>query len=144
MKKFFTQNSSGARCQSALSLLTFLSLLFLFGCEKEKVTVLYGTVTDKNKQPVDSILVIVEGVQFTKYTHLGEALTDENGAYSITITSRKYSVVDIIIPFWPTQNPKYMRDYDSFFVTKNDVKTNNCCTATAGKKTKYDFELISK
>lgn len=144
MKEKFTHIPRGGRSRFPRLLLICIYLAFLASCEREKVTIIYGTVTDQNKQPVDSIFVIVQGMQLTKIITTGEAITDTNGNYSVTIISKKLYTPNVAIPFWAIQNPKLVQKYKGFHAKKNDENPTACCTAIAGKKTKYDFELISK
>jgi hypothetical protein len=57
---------------------------------------------------------------------------------------KKFNSVDIVIPFGIDINPKYQNNYKGNHVRKNDAATNNCCIASIGEKTKYDFQLIPK
>jgi hypothetical protein len=125
---------------SGLALL--LSNCFL---KQDRTTTIYGTVTDQNGQPVDSILVIVEGVQDFRYDRLKETFSHIDGRYEMVVEVPKhYSSVIVNVPYGKSENPKYMRDYVDFFVSKDGAKTNNCCSASVGRKTKYDFQLIPK
>jgi hypothetical protein len=124
------------------------SLAFLLtGCflKQDRTTVIYGTITDKNQEPVDSILVLLDGVKGFKYETLKQVYSDEAGNYELVVeVPKKYGSVNILIPFGSMTNPKYQKNYKDFTLRKNDVATNNCCFATVGQKTKYDFQLITR
>jgi len=47
-----------------------------------------------------------------------------------------------LIPF--SSNKKFQNGFKDYIVSKNEIKTMNCCNLDIGKKTKYDFQLISK
>jgi hypothetical protein len=124
------------------------SLIFLLnGCflKEDRTTVIYGTVTDENKQPVDSILVLLIGMKFLDYEDLKTVYTDKQGHYELVVeVPKKFNPVNVAIPSWTIQNPKFVRLYKEYNVLKNDEATGNCCTASVGEKTKYDFQLIAK
>jgi hypothetical protein len=124
------------------SISAMLSSCFL---KQDRTTTVYGTITDQNGLPVDSILVIVKGVQFLKYDALAEMVSDQNGNYELMIdVPKKFSDINVVIPFGSSVNPKFQKLYKDFRILRNDVLTNNCCTAQIGEKTKYDFQLTPK
>ncbi|MEO6281863.1 MAG: carboxypeptidase-like regulatory domain-containing protein [Dyadobacter sp.] len=136
-------------------LFSILSSTILFGglalllsdcfLKQDRTTIIYGTVTDQNGQPVDSILVIADGVQGFKYETLKKTYSDDEGKYEIVIEpAKRYSAVDTGIPFNTSENSKFMRSYLDYYSKENGVRTGTCCPATIGKKTKYDFQLIPK
>jgi hypothetical protein len=123
-------------------------LCYTTGCfrKQDQTTTIYGAVTDQNKRPVDSILVMLDGVKNSRYDELKETYTDKNGNYEIVLdVPKSYTSVNLSIPFFPVENSKFVKNYSGFSnLSKNDEKTNNCCFATIGVKTKYDFELKAK
>ena len=123
--------------------LTFsLSHCFL---KQDRTTVVYGTITDERGQPVDSILVAIDGVKGFKYETLKQVYSGADGSYELVVdVPRKYGSANILIPFGLVDNPKFERNYEGFSLEKNDKPTRNCCTASIGNKTKYDFQLIPK
>jgi hypothetical protein len=111
----------------------------------DRTTVIYGKVTDQNNEPVDSILVTASGLWYLNIEVVKEIYTDENGDYELVIeAAKKYTALDIVIPYVPVENPKFQWNYDVDKVFKNDVRTNNCCMASIGGKTKWDFQLKPK
>ncbi|WP_215232316.1 hypothetical protein [Dyadobacter linearis] len=127
---------------TALSLSFLLSQCFL---TQDRTTVVYGTITDQNGEPVDSILVTIKGVDGFKYERLKEVYSVEDGSYELVVdVPRKYGSANVVVPFGSYDNPKYERNYQGKKTSKNDQLTNNCCKASIGDKTKYDFQLIPK
>ncbi|MEO6283356.1 MAG: hypothetical protein ABIN80_03430 [Dyadobacter sp.] len=130
------------------------SAAFLFGLtflltscflKQDRTTVIYGTITDQNQQPVDSIMVLVDGTKFLAHERLNEVYSDENGNYELVVeVPKKYGSVDVVVPFGLVDNPKYDKSYKGKKSYKNDQFTKNCCHASVGQKTKYDFQLIPK
>jgi hypothetical protein len=47
--------------------------------KQDRATVIYGTITDQNHQPVGSILVSIDGVKGFSYETLKEVYSDEDG-----------------------------------------------------------------
>ncbi|MEO6281862.1 MAG: carboxypeptidase-like regulatory domain-containing protein [Dyadobacter sp.] len=134
-------------------LFSILSSTILFGglalllsdcfLKQHRTTMIYGTVTDPNGQPVDSILVIVQGVKDFKYVIQKETFSDKNGDYELVVEMPKeFSSAGLAIPF--VGNPKFTTKYLGFNLSKNGIKTSSCCSAIIGEKTKYDFQLIPK
>jgi hypothetical protein len=132
-----------------------ISSAILFGClalllsdcflKQDRTTTIYGTITDQTGQPVDSILLRVRGVTGLKYDKLKEFYSNQNGGYEIMLdVPKEYSSLSIAIPFSNSLNPKFTNQYLGHYVFRNDVKTNDCCYAELGEKTKYDFQLIPK
>lgn len=125
-----------------LSISGMLTSCFL---KQDRTSVIYGTITDENKQPVDSILVLVDGTKFLTHEQLKQVYSDENGNYELVVeVPRKFGSLDVGVPFFPVENAKYNRNYKGTYVKKNNIATNNCCSASIGQKTKYDFQLIPK
>jgi hypothetical protein len=125
-----------------------LGLVFLItGCflKQDRTTVIYGTITDQNQQPVDSILVLVDGTKFLTHEQLRQVYSDENGKYELVVeVPKRFGSTNVIVPFGTLNNPKYQKNYVGFKLYKNDKATNNCCSASVGQKTKYDFQLIPR
>ncbi|KAA0991871.1 carboxypeptidase regulatory-like domain-containing protein [Dyadobacter aurulentus] len=123
--------------------LTFLlSHCFL---KQDRTTVVYGTITDEKGQPVDSILVVIKGAQGFKYERLKEVYSGKDGSYELVVdVPRKYGSANVTVPFGSYENPKYDKNYKGKRTFKNDQFTKNCCSASIGNKTKYDFQLIPK
>jgi hypothetical protein len=141
--------------RSFSKLFSILTSTVLFGClalllsdcflKQDRTTTIYGTVTDQNGQPVDSILVMVDGAQDFRYDRLKETFSNIDGSYEVVVEVPKhYSSVIVNVPYSTSKNPKYMRDYSDFFVSKDGAKTNDCCFGSVGRKTRYDFQLIPK
>jgi hypothetical protein len=126
----------------------FFGLVFLLtSCflKQDRTTTVYGTITDQNGQSVDSILVLISGLEFYRATTLKEIYSDEQGNYEVVVdVPKKFDALNVIIPSFPTKNPKFQKNYNGYGIRKNDDPTNNCCMASVGEKTKYDFQLISK
>ncbi|MEO6281861.1 MAG: carboxypeptidase-like regulatory domain-containing protein [Dyadobacter sp.] len=121
--------------------------LLLSDCflKQDGTTTIYGTVTDQNGLPVDSILVTFSGVQDFKYEQLKETFSDKNGNYEMVVeVPKRYSSALGNIPYSSKNNPKYKRGYRDFYSKKNGISTGSCCFASIGEKTKYDFQLIPK
>ena len=127
-------------------ILCFISFL-MSSCslQLDRTTSVYGTITDQNNQPVDSILVVIDGAKFLFQEPLKEVYSDDKGKYEITVeVPKKYNAVDVGIPFGLVDNPKYEKNYRGITVKKDGKETKNCCNAAVGNRTKYDFELIPK
>ena len=125
-----------------IALIVQLNSCFL---KQDRTTTVYGTITDQNGEPVDSILVMMTGLKFHSATVLQEVYSDKNGKFEIvTEVPKKFSAINVEVPFLPVKNPKFENHYDGFGVKKDGVSTNDCCTASIGEKTKYDFQLIPK
>jgi hypothetical protein len=149
MKQKWIQSGTPRRPSRKFSMVIFfLSIsVMLTSCflKQDRTTVIYGTITDQNQQTVDSILVLVDGTKFLTHEQLKQVYSDENGNYELVVeVPKKYGSVNILIPFGSMTNPKYQKNYKGFSLHKNDVATNNCCFATVGQKTKYDFQLIPR
>ncbi|WP_233871074.1 carboxypeptidase-like regulatory domain-containing protein [Dyadobacter sp. CY323] len=113
--------------------------------KQDRTTTVYGTITDQNGQPVDSILVLVQGLRSLTFETLKEVYTDNRGEYELLVeVPKRFHAVNVGIPNFPQENPKFLRMYKDYKLWKNDQATNNCCTAIIGKKTKYDFQLIPR
>ncbi|MCE7060921.1 hypothetical protein [Dyadobacter sp. CY343] len=129
-------------------LITCLCLSFLLSqcfLTQDSTTVVYGIITNQNGQPVDSILVTIKGVDGFKYERLKEVYSGEDGSYELVVdVPRKYGSANVVVPFGSYDNPKYERNYKGKKTSKNDQFTNNCCKASIGDKTKYDFQLIPR
>ena len=125
----------------------FIMIIQLNSCflKQDQTTTVYGTITDQNGEPVDSILVLASGVEFNRETTLKEAYSDKNGYYEMVVdVPKKYHSASSLIPALPIKNPKFERFYSGYDIQKNGKSTNNCCIAPIGEKTKYDFQLIPK
>jgi len=128
-------------------LLHFTLIIQLSSCllKQDRTTTVYGTITDQNGAPVDSILVLASGVEYNRETTLKEAYSDKSGNYEMVIdVPKKYHSASSLIPALPIKNPRFERLYLGYDVFKNGERTSNCCTASIGEKTKYDFQLIPK
>ncbi|MCE7060923.1 hypothetical protein [Dyadobacter sp. CY343] len=124
-----------------------INLVSLSGCGvfTDRTTVVYGTITDQNGEPVDSILVSIDGVKGFMYETLKEVYSGKDGSYELVVeVPRKYGSVNVLVPFGSFDNPKYDMNYKDVNVKKNEIATRNCCSASIGNKTKYDFRLIPK
>lgn len=126
----------------------FLVTIQLNSCflKQDRTTTVYGTITDQSGAPIDSILVIMQGAKsMTYYETLHQVYTDEDGKYELLLDlAKKYHSIDIGMPFWLDENPKYVKLFKINTIHKDDNRTNNCCKAIVGKKTKYDFQLIRR
>lgn len=119
----------------------------LYGCflKQDRTTTVYGTIIDEHQQPVDSILIMVQGLRYLTFETLNEVYTDEKGNYEVvTEVPKKFGSINVTVPFLLKENPKYQRNYKGKKSFKDGTATNNCCTASVGEKTKYDFQLIPK
>ena len=109
-----------------------------------RTTTVYGTITDHNGDPVDSIQVLIAGTKFLTYEELKHVYSDEQGKYEIVVdVPKKFGSTDVVVPFGG-DNKKYDKNYTGKYTEKDGKATNTCCSAIIGKKTKYDFELIPK
>ena len=127
-------------------LMHFTLIIQLSSCflKQDRTTTVYGTITDQDGAPVDSIMVIISGLKFHYSTDLSKVYSDENGYYNILVdVPKNFTAVDVIIPSF-SENVKFMKDFSGYRIKKDDKVTNNCCTASIGEKTKYDFQLIPK
>jgi hypothetical protein len=146
------QKSRISYLQRLARLLHSASLLFglvflLTSCflKQDRTTVIYGTITDQNQQPVDSILVLVDGTKFLTHEQLKQVYSDENGNYELVVeVPKKFGAVNVLIPFGSSINPKYQKNYKGKKTFRDDKFTSNCCSASIGQKTKYDFQLIPR
>ena len=128
-------------------LMHFALIIQLNSCflKQDRTTTVYGTITDQNGAPVDSIMVIVQGMHLLSFESLKETYSDKNGKYEMVIdVPKKFSAIDVTVPYFFTENFKFFKYYNGKKTTKNDVSTSNCCIASIGEKTKYDFQLIPK
>jgi hypothetical protein len=127
---------------SALALSFLLSRCFL---TQDRTTVVYGTITDQNGEPVDSILVSVDVGRAFKYETLMQVYSGEDGSYELVVdVPRKYRLAYLNIPPDSYDNPKYDKSYKGLRTYKNGQFTEHCCSASIGNKTKYDFQLIPR
>lgn len=125
----------------------FIIIIQLNSCflKQDRTTTVYGTITDQNGEPVDSIMVIIQGMRLRGLESLTETYSDKNGNYEMVIdVPKKFGAIDVTVPYFFTENLKYVKYYNGKKTTKNDEFTNNCCIASVGKKTKYDFQLIPR
>ena len=123
-----------------LALIVQLNSCFL---KQDRTTTVYGTITDQNGEAVDSILMIMQGSKHINYENLGKAYTDSTGHYELVAdVPRKALSVNVLIPF--SSNKKFQNGFKDYIVSKNEIKTMNCCNLDIGKKTRYDFQLIPK
>ena len=126
----------------AMSLMLSLNGCFL---KQDRTTTVYGTITDQNGQPVDSILVLVQGVKYLTYQDLASVYSDENGNYEIVMeVPKKFNSVNSGIPAIPLQNMKFEKFYKGYDVMKDGNSVSNCCFSSIGQKTRYDFQLMPK
>ena len=129
-------------CKWSLLLLVLFQLTACF-LKQDRTTTVYGTITDEKGQPVDSILVIAEGVEWWRGTKLHSTYSAENGSYEILIeVPKKFDAIDVIIPAYSTGNEKYFSQYKVGKILKDGKQVGSCCTAAIGSKTQYDFELV--
>ena len=144
MKKHSFLSHLKFRFKLASLLLITLSVSSCF-LKQDRTTTVYGTITDQDGEPVDSIMVMMTGLKFHSGTVIKEVYTGEDGNFEIVAeVPKKFSAINVEVPFLPVKNPKFENNYDGFGVKKDGVSTNNCCTASIGEKTKYDFQLIPK
>jgi len=121
--------------------------LLVNGCflKQDRTTVIYGIITDQNGQPVDSILVMINGVQGFKYETLKQVFSNKDGKYELVVeVPRKFGSADVVVPFGLSDNPKYQTNYIGKKTYLDDKFTKTCCNASIGQKTKYDFQLIPR
>ncbi|MCF0038515.1 carboxypeptidase-like regulatory domain-containing protein [Dyadobacter fanqingshengii] len=125
----------------------FIMIIQLNSCflKQDRTTTVYGTITDQNGEPVDSIMVIARGKRGFSFETLKQTYTNGEGCYEILIDPpKKFDFIDISVPFLLIENPKFFKYYTGKKTRKDDEKTSNCCIAPIGEKTKYDFQLIPK
>ncbi|MCF2499939.1 hypothetical protein [Dyadobacter chenhuakuii] len=124
-----------------------LTIIHLQSCflKQDRTTTVYGTITDQNGEPVDSILVLASGVEYNRETTLKEEYSDKSGNYEMVVdVPKNFYSASSLIPALPTKNPKFEKLYLNYEVFKNGNPTNNCCNAIIGEKTRYDFQLNPK
>ncbi|MCF0038516.1 hypothetical protein [Dyadobacter fanqingshengii] len=127
---------------TAILATTLLSSCFL---KQDRTTTVYGTITDQNGEPVDSIMVLAQGMHYLIFESLQHTYSDSNGHFEMVIeVPKRFGTIDISVPFYPKENPKFQKYYKGKKTIKNDMATSNCCITSVGKKTKYDFQLIPK
>ncbi|KQS31072.1 hypothetical protein ASG33_11995 [Dyadobacter sp. Leaf189] len=113
--------------------------------KQDRTTVVYGKITDEKGQAVDSIMVICQGLRDLTYETIHSTYSDKNGAYEIAVeVPRKFTAVNVTVPFLPLENPKYLRLFRGKRSSMNGKSTGNCCVAKIGEKTRYDFQLTFK
>jgi len=128
-------------------LMHFTLIIQLSSCflKQDRTTTVYGTITDQDGEPVDSILIVFAGVQGFKYDSLAGSYSNSKGKFETVLEiPKKYHTTNVVIPFGSSINPKFQKNFKDYRIYKNDNQTNNCCIATIGQKTKYDFQLIPK
>ena len=118
-------------------------------CIKEdRTTVVFGTVKDDVGRPIEGIEMVLygeKGVLGSRATLLKTIRTDATGNYNITADIPKdYHSGNILCNFF--NDPKIGQIYDS---TKGDIFFNKslsqeCCRASVGQKSQYDFILVRK
>ncbi|WP_141110401.1 hypothetical protein [Dyadobacter psychrophilus] len=124
-----------------------LATTLLSGCflKQDRTSTVYGTITDQNGEPVDSIMVLAQGMRYLTFEALQHTYSDSNGHFEMVIeVPKKFGTIDISVPFYPKENPKFQTKYKGKKSIKNDIATSNCCITPVGEKTKYDFQLIPK
>ncbi|MCF2443522.1 carboxypeptidase-like regulatory domain-containing protein [Dyadobacter sp. CY345] len=145
MTELFLTKKSTLSC--LLSSFFFINILAVTSACKDqqyRTSSVYGHISDEDGNPVDSIVVTLHASEFIREKELGSVLSDENGDYEITAdVPNGYSYLSVNSPF--VKNPKFVAFYQGFSaIYKNDVQTSNCCNATVGERTKYDFKLMPK
>jgi hypothetical protein len=106
-----------------VSILTFSLCIavMLTSCflKQDRTTVIYGTITDQHREPVDIIMVQVDGVKGFKYETLKQVYSDENGKYELVVeVPKRFGSVDVAIPFGSLRNPKFQKNYTGANVKK--------------------------
>jgi hypothetical protein len=110
--------------------------------KQDRTTTVYGTITDENGQPVDSILILATGLEWWYSTKLHSTYSDGNGNYEVLIeVPKKYDALDVTIPAYSEGNEKYYTQYKVKNILMDGKRVSSCCTASIGSKTRYDFEL---
>jgi hypothetical protein len=128
-----------------LTLLAATALLNACFLKQDRTTVVYGTITDGKGQPVDSIMVVMQGKHFLTYETLASTYSDQSGNYELSSdVPKKFNAVNSLIPALPKDNPKFQNQFESFKALRDTKPTANCCNSDVGKKTRYDFQLKSK
>tara|TARA_R110002124_G_scaffold163437_1_gene330786 strand:+ start:612 stop:983 length:372 start_codon:yes stop_codon:yes gene_type:complete len=114
--------------------------------QMDRTTTIYGTMTDINQQPVDSILVSIHGLRGLTSEPMGkEIFSDKDGHYQLVMeVPKKFPGIDVGIPFGTSINPKFQKYYKGHITYNNEIETINCCRANIGQKTRYDFQLIAR
>lgn len=140
--KFYSLKIKAQILHIAVALICFLCIFI--SCHipiGDRTTVIYGKVTDQNQEAVDSILVEVSGAwTFLNSEVINQVYTDKSGHYEMVIeVPRKYGNLNISIPYLPVQNSKFQDNYMLDIVWKNGKV--NCCYASIGEKTEYNFQL---
>ncbi|NIJ53075.1 hypothetical protein [Dyadobacter arcticus] len=133
--------------QSRTTVILLGITFFLTNCfsKQDRTTTVYGTITDHNGQPVDSILIVVQGLRDLTYEELRRTYSDKNGMYEMIVeVPKKYNAVNSGIPSFPIENRKFERFYKGYEVFQDGKSTSSCCFSSIGEKANYDFQLISK
>ncbi|NIJ53076.1 hypothetical protein [Dyadobacter arcticus] len=112
-----------------------------------RVTVVYGLITDEDGQPVDSVLVEMYGGRAISVSgSIGEAYSNKQGFYEIEVdVSHEWWVAKVGIPFYSFENKKPLKPFKSYESTRNQTKPSSGESGlTMGLRTRCDFKLIRK
>ncbi|WP_247231732.1 carboxypeptidase-like regulatory domain-containing protein [Telluribacter sp. SYSU D00476] len=132
-------------------LLSFFILFFVLsnttGCIRklDRMTTIYGRVINEARQPVDSVLVVISPARFaTVGAAIGKTYTDKDGNYELVVeVPTGYSFIDTSISYYSVE--RHRNKYQTeFLVYENGQQTNDCCSSAIGKKTNFDFLILSK
>lgn len=114
--------------------------------KRDRVTTIYGVVTDVNLQPVEGVQILFAGyrtLSLARTDNLKTVLTDKKGEYSVTIEPEKrHSSVHVICQYFVDY--KLQAKYESYYPMKNGQHISHCCPAPIGQKTEYNFTLLSR
>lgn len=124
-----------------------LALVVGGSCKKpDRVTHIYGVVTDTNAEPVEGVKILIMGYRTLSLARLDElkhVFTDKEGKYSVTVEpGKRHSSVDVVNQYF--NDDKLNANYESYISTKNGQHITHCCPADIGQKTEYNFTLLPR
>lgn len=109
---------------------------------QDRTTMVYGTVMDKYKKPLEGAKISILSVSgLYKNELLREVYTNKTGEYEIAFDiPKKHRSIHLSLPIVDlTQFQNYPSGY---LLYKDGIETQECCPARIGEKTKYDFIVL--
>lgn len=124
-----------------------LALVASGSCAKrDRVTHIYGVVTDVNLQPVENVQILIKGYRIASLAQMDRlktVVTDKDGKYSVTVEPEKrHSHVQVINQYFV--NYQLQAKYESYYPMMNGQHISHCCPAPIGQKTEYNFTLLPR
>lgn len=128
-----------------ISALCLFVIFVLQGCSifSDRTTSVYGTITDENGQPIDSIEVEVYGGKLNGFYHMATTLSDSTGHYEIVLeVAGKFTKLECLIPPNSSGNVKYQNGYSGYEIFKDGKSAG--FSIEKGEKNNVDFHLKTK